>query len=124
LLVDTLGLVLSCVVHAAGVQDRDGGKWVLAQATFYFVRLRVIRADAGYAGRLVEWTRQACHWSMDIIRRTSPGFVLLPKRWIVERTFAWLGKYRRHSKDYEVLESSSESFIYIAMIHIMVRRLN
>lgn len=124
MLVDTLGLVLSCVVHAAGVQDRDGGKWVLAKATFDFARLRIIRADAGYAGRLVAWTRDVCNWSMEIIRRTSPGFVLLPKRWVVERTFAWLGKYRRHSKDYEVLESSSESFIYIAMIHIMVRRLN
>ncbi len=124
MLVDTLGLVLSCVVHSAGVQDRDGGKWVLAQATFNFVRLRIIRADAGYAGRLVDWIRIHCGWSVDIIRRTSRGFVVLPKRWVVERTFAWLGKYRRHSKDYEVLESSSEAFIYIAMIHIMVRRLN
>ena len=124
LLVDTLGLVLSCVVHSAGVQDRDGAKWVLAGATFDFARLRIIRADAGYAGRLVTWTRHACNWSLEIIRRTSPGFVLLPKRWVVERTFAWLYKYRRLSKEYEYLPESSEAFIYIAMIHIMVRRLN
>jgi putative transposase len=123
-LVDTLGLVLSCVVHAADVQDRDGAKWVLAHATFDFLRLRIIRADGGYAGRLVDWTQQACHWSMEIIRRTSLGFVLLPKRWVVERTFAWLGKYRRLSKDYEYYPESSEAFIYIAMIHIMVRRLD
>ena len=61
---------------------------------------------------------------MEIIRRTSPGFVLLPKRWVVERTFAWLYKYRRLSKEYEYLPESSEAFIYVAMIHIMVRRLN
>lgn len=124
MLVDTLGLVLLCVVHAANVQDRDGAKWVLAAASFDFARLRIIRADAAYAGRVVEWVRSACGWSMDIIRRTSRGFVVLPKRWVIERTFAWLGKYRRLSKDYEVLESSSEAFVYAAMIHIMVRRLN
>ena len=124
LLVDTLGLVLSCVVHAANVQDRDGAQWVLAKATFDFGRLRIIRADAGYAGRLVAWVQQACGWTLEIIRRTSPGFVLQPKRWVVERTFAWLGKYRRLSKDYEVLEESSEAFIHIAMIHLMARRLN
>jgi putative transposase len=124
LLVDTLGLVLAVVVHSAGVQDRDGAKWVLARATFDCARLRIIRADAGYAGRLVAWTRHACRWSMEIIRRTSPGFVVLPKRWVVERTFAWLYKYRRLSKEYEYLPESSEAFIYVAMIHIMVRRLN
>mgnify|MGYP002625044045 CR=1 FL=1 len=124
MLVDTLGLVLGCVVHAADVQDRDGVKWVLAQATFDFARLQILRADAGYAGRLVRWTHELCHWSLEIIRRTSRGFVVLPKRWVIERTFAWLGKYRRLSKDYEVLEASSEAFVYTAMIHIMLRRLN
>lgn len=123
-MVDTLGLVLCCVVHAANVQDRDGAKLVLAHATFFFTRLRIVRADAGYAGRLVEWVLFACDWTLEIIRRTSPGFVLLPKRWVVERTFAWLGKYRRLSKDYEVHTESSESYIYIAMIHLMLRRLN
>lgn len=124
LLVDTLGLVLACVVHAANIQDRDGAKRVLAAASFDFARLRIIRADGGYAGRLVDWVRHSCFWTLEIIRRTSSGFVVLPKRWVVERTFAWLGKYRRLSKDYEILETSSEAFVYIAMIHIMVRRLN
>lgn len=123
MLVDTLGLVLGCVVHAGDVQDRDGAKWVLSQATFDFARLRVIRADAGYAGKLVDWVRASCLWSLEIIRRTSSGFEVLPKRWVIERTFAWLGKYRRLSKDYEFLPESSEAFIYAAMIHIMVRRL-
>lgn len=124
MLVDTLGLLLSVVVHAGDVQDRDGAKWVLAQATFDFHRLRIIRADAGYAGRLVDWAQTACRWSLEIIRRTSRGFEVLPKRWVIERTFAWLGKYRRLNKDYEYRTESSEAFIYAAMIHLMLRRLN
>jgi putative transposase len=124
LLVDTLGLVLAVVVHSAGIQDRDGAVLVLARATFDFVRLRIVRADGGYAGRLADWTKQACGWTLEIMRRTSRGFEVLPKRWGIERTFAWLGKYRRLSKDYELLPESSEAFIYIAMIHIMARRLN
>ena len=104
ILVDTLGLILVCIVHAANVQDRDGAKWVLGRATFDFMRLRIVRADGGYAGKLVNWTKQNCRWAVEIIRRTSPGFVVLPKRWVVERTFAWLSKSRRLSKDYEILE--------------------
>lgn len=123
MLVDTLGLVLCCVVHAADVQDRDGAKWVFAKATFECARLRIIRVDSAYAGQLVEWVRKLCGWTLEVIRRTSRGFVVLPKRWVVERTFAWLYKYRRLSKDYEYLPESSESYIYIAMIHLMVRRL-
>jgi putative transposase len=123
--VDTLGLVLVCVVHSAGVQDRDGAKWVLARATASFTRLRVVRADGGYAGKLVAWVRDCCFWTLEVSRRTPgvKGFVLLPKRWVVERTFAWLGKYRRLSKDYEHLPESSEAFVYVAMTHIMLQRL-
>ncbi len=84
ILVDTLGLILVCIVHAANVQDRDGAKWVLARATFDFMRLRIVRADGGYAGKLVNWTKQNCRWAVEIIRRTSPGFIVLPKRWVVE----------------------------------------
>ena len=115
---------MSVVVHRGDVQDRDGAQWVLAQATFDFARLRIIRADAGHAGRLVEWVRLGCGWTLEIIRRTARGFEVLPKRWVIERTFAWLGKYRRLSKDHEYLTESSEAFIYAAMIHIMVRRLD
>lgn len=124
LLVDTMGLIMICIVHSAHVQDRDGAKWVLARATFDFVRLRIIRADGGYAGKLVTWAKEQCRFALEIIRRTSPGFVILPKRWVVERTFAWLGKYRRLSKDYEILEQSSEAFMYLAMIQLMLKRLN
>ena len=116
--------MLAAVVHAGNVQDRDGAKRVLRKAAATFGRLRIIRADAGYSGQFVQWALQTCGWIVEIIRRTSRGFVVLPKRWVIERTFAWLYKYRRLSKDYEYRTESSEAFIYVAMIHIMVRRLN
>ncbi len=86
----------------------------------------MIWADGGYAGRLGAWVAQTCGWKLGIVLRDSclGGFQVLPKRWIVERTFAWLGKYRRLSKDYEALSETSEAFIYAAMIHLMVRRLS
>lgn len=123
MLVDTFGLVLGCVVHATDVQDRDGAKWVLACATFDLLRLRIVRGKAAHAGRLVARTKAACHWSLDVIRRTSPGFVVLPKRWLIERPFAWMGKYRRLSKDYEYLIESSKASLHLALIQIMLRRL-
>ena len=85
----------------------------------------MIWADGGYAGQLIEWTRQLGRWVLEIVKRSDDmtGFVVLPKRWIVERTFSWFGRYRRLSKDYETLTESSESVIYLAMTHLMVRRL-
>jgi putative transposase len=123
--VDTLGLVLAVVVHAASVQDRDGAKLVLAKLLGRFPRLRLLWADGGYAGKLVDWVQETCGWVLAIVKRTddTSGFQVLPKRWIVERTFAWLGRYRRLSKDYEVLPASGEAWITIALIHLMVRRL-
>jgi putative transposase len=123
--VDTLGLVLAVVVHAANVQDRDGAKLVLAKLLECFPRLRHLWADGGYAGKLVDWVHETCGWVLEIVKRndTAVGFQVLPKRWIVERTFAWLGRYRRLSKDYEATPESSEAWVMIAMIHLMVRRL-
>lgn len=125
LLVDRSGLLLTVVVHAADVQDRDGAKLVLEKVKGELPRLRLIWADGGYAGQLVGWAEQVCGWSVEIIQRPSgeSGFVVLPRRWVVERTFAWLGKYRRLSKDYEALPETSEAWIYAAMVHVMVRRL-
>ena len=125
IVVDTLGLILVLVVHAANIQDRDGAKLVLAKLVGKFPRLKRIWADGGYAGQLIEWARQVGHWILDIVKRSDEvtGFQVLPKRWIVERTFAWFGRYRRLSKDYETLTQSSESMIYLAMIHLMLRRL-
>ena len=98
---------------------------MLAKATWWLSRLKVVRADGGYAGKLVGWCREHCGWAMEIIRRPEgqKGFVVLPKRWVVERTFAWLGKCRRLSKSHEVRIDSEEAWINIAMIHLMLRRL-
>ncbi len=101
LLVDTLGLVLVAVVHAADIPDREGARWVLKKAWAAWPRLRRIWADGGYAGSLVRWVQPHAGGSLEIVRRQgkSKGFHVLPYRWIVERTFAWLGKYRRLSAD-------------------------
>ena len=119
-----MGLLPAVVVHGANVQDRDGGKRVMAKATASFGRLRLVWADGGYAGKFLDWVVGNTIWRVEIIRRTSKGWELLPKRWVVERTFGWLNKYRRLSKDYETTTASSEAFIHVAMIHLMLRRLD
>jgi len=123
--VDTLGLVLAVVVHAANIQDRDGAMLVLEKLRGLFPRLSLIWADGGYAGKLIDWCASVGHWVLQIVKRCDDvvGFTVLPRRWIVERTFAWLGKYRRLSKDYESLPQSSETMIYLAMINLMLHRL-
>jgi len=123
--VDTLGLLLVVVVHCAGIEERDGAKLVLAQLKDTFPRLQRIWADGGYAGALVAWVAEFAGWLLEIVKRPdeAQGFVVLPKRWIVERTLAWLSRYRRLSKDYEERTASSEAWIQLAMIHLMVRRL-
>lgn len=124
-LVDTLGLIWAVVVTAACVQDRDGARDVFRRVAGTLPRLRLIWADSGYAGQLVGWVKQTCGWVLQIVAKLAgqTTFVVLPRRWIVERTFGWLNKYRRLSKDYEVWPESSEAMIYLAMIHLMVRRL-
>ena len=123
--VDTLGLLLTVLVHAADIQDYHAAPAVLWRLRGRFPRLRLIWADAGYAGALVAWTRRVCHWTLELVRRRegAKGFEVLPRRWVVERTFAWLGRYRRLSKDYEQLSQSSESMVLLAMINLMTRRL-
>jgi putative transposase len=125
LVVDTLGLLLAVVVHSAALQDRDGAKLVLGKLGPRFPRLRLLWADGGYAGKLVDWVRETWAWVLTIVKRDddAKGFQVLPKRWIVERTFAWLDRYRRLSKDYEYLTDTAEAMIYVAMIHLMVVRL-
>lgn len=123
-----MGLVLVAVVHQANIQDRDGAKLVLEKVKHAFSRLRLIWADGGYAGRLIQWVRdlrQQRRVRLEIVKRNDnvKGFEVLPRRWVVERTFGWLGRYRRFSKDYEQLTSSSEAMIHIAMIGLMVKRL-
>jgi putative transposase len=124
LAVDTSGLVLAVAVHPANLQDRDGAKLVLRKLKDGFVRLRLIWADGGYAGKLIAWSRRVGGWKLQIVERPhSHHFAVLPRRWVVERTFAWLGRYRRLCKDDEALPGVSESFIYVAMINLMLHRL-
>lgn len=124
LLVDTLGLVVMVVVHSASMQDRDGAKLLLERLPPR-ARLQILWADGGYAGQLVEYVKEAFGRMLSIVKRSdqAQGFKVLPKRWIVERTFAWLGKYRRLSKDYECFTPNSEAFIHLAMINLMSKRL-
>jgi putative transposase len=126
LAVDTLGLVWSVVVHAASMQDQDGARLVLQQLQSLCRRLKVIFADSAY-GRsgLPAWTRQTFGWLLQTVLRpvSVKGFVILPKRWIVERTFSWISASRRFSKDYERLPDTTRTMIYIRMIHLMSRRL-
>jgi putative transposase len=125
ILVDTLGLLLAVVVHPADIQDRDGAKLVLEKARKHLPRLQLIWADGGYAGELVRWVHDRCGWILQTVLRPIgvKGFVILPRRWVVERTFGWLGRHRRLSKDYERLSQTSENMIYIAMLARMSRKL-
>jgi putative transposase len=124
--VDTLGLLLMVIVHSAGISDKEGAKPLVRWASMALPRLFVIYADQAYRGLWLEWISNVYTWTMHIIKPEpgTKGFKVLPKRWIVERTFAWLSNYRRLSRDYEYLTRSSEAFIYLAMIHLMLRRLS
>jgi len=125
ILVDTMGLLLIIVVHAASIQDRDGAKLVLEKARGRFPHLKPIWADGGYAGKLRQWVQTTCHWTREIVKRTDDlkGFQVLPRRWVVQRTLGWLGRYRRLSKDYECLSQSSEAMVQVARIRLMLARL-
>lgn len=125
ILVDTLGNLLAVVVHPANIQDRDGARQLLGSLpTMLRMRLEKIWADSGYRGRLIAWCREHLDLVLDIVKKPSHqiGFAVLPRRWVVERTFAWLGNYRRLSKDFEELSSSSQGMIYLASIHRMLRQ--
>ena len=126
ILVDTLGLVLSVVVHPAGLQDRDGARLLFEKIRGRFPRLKRVWADAAYRGpKLGDWLKHAVTWVLEIVKRSDhqKGFQVLPKRWIVERSFGWLNRSRRLSKDYERLTETSEAWVYAAMTRLMVRRL-
>jgi len=116
-LVDTMGLMLVIIVHSAAIPDRVGAKLVLQQLATTFTRRVLIWADGGYPGELLEWVRGLRSYRrirLEIVKRKDQqkGVVALPKRWIVERTFGWLNRFRRLSKDYERLAATSETMIY------------
>ena len=126
LLVDTDGLILKVRVHAASVQDRDGATLVLDQIDEPLANLELIWADGGYAGdKLQGELAEMGRWSIEIIRRsdTAKGFEVLPRRWVVERTFAWLGRCRRLAKDFEASIASATAWLLVAHLRLLTRRL-
>jgi putative transposase len=153
LLVDTEGLVLEAKVHSAKVPDQDGIGLLLERAREHLPRLSYLWVDAGYRGRGKEWAEKALGLSVEVVHRSPKptpekvlfawarewhkegrsvdleqllprrGFEVLPRRWVVERTFAWICHNRRMSKDYERLCATGEAFVYAAMVRLMVRRL-
>jgi transposase len=129
LLVDTLGLVLMVIVTAANISDQRGAKilvWKTRHRGTSTSRLVRIWADAGYQGQaFMEWVMDRFRYVLEVIKRSDdlPGFKVVPKRWIVERTFGWLLWSRRLNKDYEILPRTAEAFVYVAMIRLMIRRL-
>jgi len=124
ILVDTLGLLIAVGITAASVQDRDGAKLVFQEAQEE-TRLKLIWGDGGYAGKLVETTRETFGWELEIVKRSDDvkGFKILPHRWIVERTFGWLGRYRLFCREHEATIDSSRADVHLAMSHLMLRRL-
>ena len=130
ILVDSQGLLLEAVVHSAGIQDQDGARIVLSQGKHraggrWLRRLSLIWVDGKYGGKLEEYVKKAYGFTLQVVKRAkdAKGFVVLPRRWVIERTFGWLGRYRRLSRDYEYLLLTSEVLIYAAMVRLMLHRL-
>jgi putative transposase len=116
-------MVWALLVLPADVQDRDGGCWLLALVRGLLARAREVIADAGFSRRFVDWVRRACGWRVFTTHNAPQGFKVHPRRWVVERTFGWLVRYRRLLVDHEYLPETSEAMILAAMTHLMIRRL-
>lgn len=125
IVVDTMGLLMAVVVHAANVHDSKGAPFVFSELKFRFSRLVKIIADGGYRGELIENTKKTFGWILEVVLRKddSPKFQVIPKRWVVERTFAWFESYRRLSKDFEFHTETSQAMIQLAMIKLMLNRI-
>jgi transposase len=124
-LVDCLGLLLGVMVTAASVQDRDAARPLLERAQARFHRLALVWADGGYAGKLLLWAAGRLHLKLQIVKRSddASGFVVLPRRWMVERTLSWLMRTRRLARDYEGLPEVHEQMVVWSMTTLMTRRL-
>ena len=123
--VDTQGNLLTVVVHAAGIQDRAGARAVMMRLFRRFDTIKKIFVHGGYTGKLIGWARDMFGYDVEVVQRNEQHkFVVLPKRWIVEPTIAWLNWSRRLSKDYEVKHTSAETMVHIAFAHQLLRRIN
>jgi transposase len=138
LLVDTEGLVIGVAVHKASIADRDGARLLLEKVGDRFPRMEKVWADRGYNGKIGEWIKERLGWALEIVKpprrwvrvpaNEEPppypaGFIVLPRRWVIERTLAWIMRNRRMSRDYEFLSETTEALIYVAMIRLMLKRL-
>lgn len=125
IIVDCLGLILAVHVHPANIQDREGARETLLKIENSYPLLTLMWADGGYRGALVDWVKIHLGMELEIVKRSNDvnGFEVLPWRWIVERTLAWISRNRRMSKDYERLPKTTESWIYLAMTSLMLKRL-
>ena len=126
ILTDTIGLPVGMIVHPANVQDRDGAPDLLASVSNLYPWLRHVFADGGYAGDMLKGALEGLgNWTIEIVKRSdaAKGFILLPRRWVVERTIAWLNRNRRLAKDVEATIESSVTWLYIASVKLMSRRL-
>mgnify|MGYP006301505465 CR=1 FL=1 len=125
-LTDTLGLLVGLVVHHAGVQDRDGAPEVLLSVRTRWPWLRHVYADGGYAGpKLRPALHGAGEWRIEVVKRSdaAKGFEVIPRRWVIERTFAWLGRCRRQARDWERSIASAEAWVFVANIRLLTRRI-
>ena len=137
LLVDTEGLVIGVAVHEANIADRDGAKLLVKKVGDQLPRMEKVWADRGYNGKIGEWIKERLGWTLEIVKpprrwarvpadeEPPPwvGFTVLPRRWVIERTIAWIMRNRRMSRDYEFLAQTTEVLVYVAMIRLMLRRL-
>ena len=138
LLVDTMGLVLKAVVHTADVADREGARVVMGELGERYPRMRLVWSDRGYNGALAGWMKERLGWALEIVKPPRrwvrvpageepppypKGFIVLPRRWVAERTIAWICRNRRMSRDYEFLAETGEALIHVAMVRLMLKRL-
>ena len=125
IVVECSGLLLAVHVHSASIQDRDGAKDTLSKLENIFPLLQLVWADGGYRGALIKWVEEELQIKLEIVKRNDDvkGFEVLPRRWVVERTFAWINRNRRMSKDYERFPETTESWIYLSMLKLMFARL-
>ena len=125
IITDTLGFLMAIVIHDANINDREGAKLLLKNVQYKYPRLKKIMVDQGYTGELAEWALKTFGWVLKIVVKVAgiSGFNVLPKRWIVERTFGWFNFQRRLAKDYELLPCCSEAMIRLSMIRIMLNKI-
>jgi putative transposase len=123
IVIDTIGCVLAVAIHAANTHDSKGARLVLKQLFKAVTTLKLIWADGAYIGKLVKWVKDTYSCKLEIVHKKEKAFEVLPRRWVVERTFAWLSRYRRLAREYERNPDSSKAMVYVASIRIMLRKI-